>query len=70
MIIRLDVVLDTDTDTLLFRVPAADGEGDVTVLALDLKTLSADDKRRLRHVRTPTQAQRPPGSGSATRGPA
>lgn len=67
--ILTQLVYDPDTDTLFVRVPAADGEGDVTLVALDCKALTADDKRRLRHVRPQAQAQRPPGPGDV-RGPA
>lgn len=61
------LVFDTDTDTLHVEVLAADGDGDVVVLSLDLKPLTADDKRRLRHVRDEKQAQRPPGAGTVGR---
>lgn len=62
-----NLVLDTDTDTLHVEVPAADGEGDVVVLSLDLKPLRPEDRRKLRHVRDPDRDQRPPGSGSVGR---
>lgn len=67
MRVPVTIVLDTDTDTLHIEVPAAAGAGDVSVLALDLKPLSADDKQRLRHVRPPEQDQRPPGTGTVGR---
>lgn len=66
--VPVQAVYDTDTDTLLFRVPGADGEGDVTLQALDCKPLTTDDRRRLRNVRDPKQTQRPPGAGDV-RGP-
>lgn len=65
--INANLILDTDTDSLLVQVPAAEGEGDVTLLTLDLKTLTAEDKRRLRHVRPPEQAQPAPGDGVVSR---
>ena len=66
---RLPVTLafDSDTDTLHIEVPAADGDGDVVLLSLDLRPLSMEDKRRLRHVRPESQDQRPPGSGTVGR---
>lgn len=68
MKVAVQVIYDTDTDTLLLRVPAADGEGDVTLVSLDLKALTDDDKRKLRHVRDVEQAQRQPGNTAVTRG--
>jgi hypothetical protein len=68
MRLPVQVVLDTDNDRLLFETPAAAGEGDVIVLTIDLKQLSADDKRRLRHIRPQDQAQRLPGTTPVTRG--
>lgn len=65
--ITAQLVYDPATDTLLVRLPAADGEGDVTLLAMDCKTLSAEDRRRLKQVRDPAQSQRPPGNGNVTR---
>lgn len=53
MFVSVQTLLDTTTDTLRIQVPAAEGEGDVTVLTLSLAALSADDKRRLRAVRPP-----------------
>ncbi len=47
------LVYDPATDQLVVRVPAAEGEGDVELLRLDVKQLSTDDKRRLRAVRDP-----------------
>jgi hypothetical protein len=65
--ILAQLVYDPTTDQLVIRVPATDGEGDVTLLSLDCKTLSDEDKRRLRHVRAEDQAQRPPGNKTVTR---
>lgn len=67
MLVPVNLILDADADTLHIEVPAAEGEGSVVVLSLDLKPLSADDKRRLRHVRPESQDQRPPGSGTVGR---
>jgi hypothetical protein len=61
------VLYDSATDQLVVRLPAADGEGDVDLLRLDVKQLSADDKRRLRAVRDPKQAQPAPGDVPVTR---
>lgn len=62
------LAFDPAADTLIVRVPAAEGDGDVTLLTFDLKTLTADDKRRLRHIRDEAQAQRPAGDKAVTRG--
>jgi hypothetical protein len=67
MKLSANLVLDTDTDTLYIEIPAAEADGDVVVLSLDLKPLSADDKHRLRHVRDENRDQRPPGSGAVGR---
>jgi hypothetical protein len=61
------IVYDPLTDQIVIRVPAADGEGDVTLLRLDVKQLSDDDKRRLSDVRDPNQAQPAPGDVPVTR---
>jgi hypothetical protein len=61
------LLYDTATDQLIVRVPAAGGEGDVTLLRLDVKQLSDDDKRRLRDVRDPKQVQPAPGDTPVTR---
>jgi hypothetical protein len=58
---------DPLTDQLVVRVPAADGEGDVELLRLDVKQLSIDDKRRLRAMRDPKQVQPAPGDVPVTR---
>lgn len=58
---------DPTTDQLVVRLPAAEGEGDVELLRLDVKQLSADDKRRLSVVRDPKQAQPAPGETPVTR---
>lgn len=52
------LVVDLDTDTLQVEISSADSDGGVVVLSLDLKPLSAADKRRLRHVRDPQRVQR------------
>jgi hypothetical protein len=65
--IRADLTYDPTTDQLVVRLPAAEGEGDVGLLRLDVKQLSADDKRRLSHVRDPEQAQPAPGDTPVTR---
>jgi hypothetical protein len=61
------VLYDPATDQLVCRVAAAEGEGDVELLRLDVKQLSADDKRRLRAVRDPKQVQPAPGDVPVTR---
>lgn len=61
------LVYDSATDQLVVRIPAAEGEGDVDLLRLDVKQLSADDKRRLTGVRDPKQAQPAPGTAPVTR---
>lgn len=63
----VNLVLDTDTDTLSIQVPAAGGESDVTLLTLDLRRLSVDDRRRLRHIRDESREQRAPGPDVPTR---
>lgn len=68
MKVPVQVVYDTDTDSLIIRVAAADGDGEVAILSLDLQPLSDDDKRRLRHVRPVEQQQRQPGNTAVTRG--
>jgi hypothetical protein len=65
--IPAQLVYDPMTDQLVVRLPAADGEGDVELLRLDVKQLSADDKRRLRAVRDPEQPQPAPGDTPVTR---
>ena len=67
MRLNANLVLDTDTDSLVVEVPAAEGEGFVTVLTLDLTPLSSEDKRKLRHIRPPEKAQPAPGSQSVSR---
>lgn len=62
-----NVLYDPESDQLVVTVPAAEGEGDVELLRLDARTLSADDKRRLRAVRDPDQAQPAPGETPVTR---
>lgn len=61
------LIYDAKTDQLVVRVTAADGEGDVELLRLDVRQLTDDDKRRLRAVRDPKQAQPAPGSTPVTR---
>lgn len=58
---------DPDTDQLVVRLPAAEGEGDVELLRLDVRQLSTDDKRRMRHVRDPDRPQPAPGDKPVTR---
>lgn len=64
--IAAQLIYDPATDQLIIRLPAADGEGDVELLRLDVRQLSTDDKRRLRAVRDPKQAQPAPGTKPAT----
>lgn len=61
------IVYDPDTDQLVVRLTAADGEGDVELLRLDVKQLTADDKRRLRDMRDPDRPQPAPGDTPVTR---
>lgn len=50
---RLDVDTTDRTVELAFSVPATDGEGDVTVFRQDVTSrLTADERRRLRHLLT------------------
>jgi hypothetical protein len=58
---------DPVTDQLVVHVPAAEGEGDVELLRLDVRQLSTDDKRRLRAVRDTKQTQPAPGETPVTR---
>lgn len=54
------LVVDTvaKTATLTLQVPAADGEGDVTVFSQNVTAqLSVDDRRRLRHLLNATASQ-------------
>lgn len=66
-LVPVSVWLDTEADHLVVQLNAAEGKGDVTLLTLDLKPLSAEDKRRMRHVRPESQVQPPPGTDVATR---
>jgi hypothetical protein len=61
------LLYDPKTDQLVVRLPAADGEGDVELLRLDVNQLSTEDKRRLSHVRDPKQVQPAPGDTPVTR---
>lgn len=61
------VLYDPTADQIVYRLPAADGEGDVDLLRLDGRQLTADDKRRLAAVRDPKQAQPAPGDKPVTR---
>lgn len=53
MRVPAQIVVDTDNNTLSIVVPAADGEGDVTVLTLNMKSLTPDERRRLPKGRKP-----------------
>jgi hypothetical protein len=66
-VIPVQIAYDPLTDQLVVRTPAAEGEGDVTLLRLDVKQLNDDDKRRLRDVRDPKQTQPAPGDVPVTR---
>jgi hypothetical protein len=61
------LLYDPATDQLVVTLPAADGEGDVELLRLDVKQLNTEDKRRLRAVRDPKQVQPAPGDVPVTR---
>jgi hypothetical protein len=61
------VAYDPDTDQIVVYLPAAEGEGNVELVRVDVKTLSDDDKRRLRTVRDPDQPQPAPGDTPVTR---
>jgi hypothetical protein len=63
----VSLLYDAATDQLVVRIPAAEGEGDVELLRLDVRALSTDDKRRLRAVRDPDKAQPAPGETPVTR---
>jgi hypothetical protein len=55
--IPAQLAYDAAADQLVVRMPAAEGEGDVELLRLDVRQLSVDDKRRLRAIRDPKQVQ-------------
>lgn len=63
----VNLAYDPDNDQLVVHLPSADGEGDVELLRLDVKQLSADDRRRLRAVRDPDRPQPAPGNETVTR---
>lgn len=65
--IPVQSLYDPSTDQLVVRLPAADGEGDVELLRLDVKQLTTEDKRRLRAVRDPDKPQPAPGTEPVTR---
>ena len=58
---------DSDADVVVFKVPAADGEGDVELLRMDVAALSSTDLDRLRHVRNPERPMPEPGQATVTR---
>lgn len=58
---------DPDVDQLVVRVPAAEGEGDVELLRLDLGDLGQPALDRLRHVRDPDKPLPAPGTEAVTR---
>jgi hypothetical protein len=66
-VILTQVLYDPTADQLVIRLPAAAGEGDVDLLRLDVRQLSAEDKRRLRDARDPKQVQPAPGTTPVTR---
>lgn len=61
------IVYDPAADQLVIMLPAAEGDGDVVLLRLDVKQLDTDDKRRLGAVRDPQQSQPAPGTAPVTR---
>lgn len=63
------LVYDPDEDQIVVRIAAAEGEGDVELVRVDLRQLPDDAKRRLRHVRDPEKAQPAPGDEPVTRRP-
>jgi hypothetical protein len=65
--IPVHLIYDPLTDQLVVRIPSADGEGDVDLQRLDVKQLTAEDKRRLSAVRDPEQPQPAPGDTPVTR---
>jgi hypothetical protein len=65
--VPVDVVYDPEADQLVVRLPAAEGEGDIELLRMDLRQLTTEDKQRLRHHRDPNQPQPAPGSDPVTR---
>ena len=56
------LLYDPDTNSLLVQVPAAEGEGNVTLAVLDVKPLSANDRQRLRHLLPGTRPDKPGGA--------
>jgi hypothetical protein len=66
-VIFVRLAYDPLADQLVIFTPAAEGEGDVELLRLDVRQLSTEDKRRLRAVRDPKQTQPAPGDVPVTR---
>lgn len=67
MMTPAQLVYDPTSDQLVVMIPAVAGDGDVELLRLDVRQLSADDKRRLAAVRNPKQSQPAPGETPVTR---
>lgn len=67
MMTPVDLFYDTDEDQIVVRIPAAEGEGDVELVRMDLRQLPDDAKRRLRHVRDQERPQPEPGDQAVTR---
>lgn len=62
-----ELLYDPDTDQLVIRLPAAEGEGDVELLRMDLGDLDQPALDRLRHVRDPAKPLPAPGTDPVTR---
>lgn len=65
--IPAQLLYDPTTDQLVVRVTAAEGEGDVELLRLDVGGLDQPSLDRLRHVRDPDRELPEPGSEAVTR---
>lgn len=65
--VHVETLYDAEADQIVFRRVAAEGEDLIELLRLDVKQLSADERRRLRDVRDPDQDQPAPGDQAVTR---
>lgn len=58
---------DPDSDQLVVQFPAAEGDGDVVLLRIDVTDLDQPAMDRLRHVRDPNRPLPEPGTEAVTR---